>query len=95
MFGKDSKGIALARRIFRRSNSERKRPGAVILMLNENFLRSNEIQVFEDGFRVPAESLASFCHRLRAEVSKVTGTVDDTLGQRNYLMPASFNTMNM
>ena len=48
MFGVDSHGRAIAKRLFKRSNPERKRPGPVILALNCNLLRSQEITIYRN-----------------------------------------------
>lgn len=49
MFGTDSSGAVLARRMIRRTNSNRKRPGPVVLWLNETFLQPENIELIVDG----------------------------------------------
>lgn len=46
MFGLDGSGTSLARRIFIRSNPERKRPGPVSITLDSRLLPPNSIQVY-------------------------------------------------
>ena len=46
MFGVDASGRPLARRLINRTNSERKRPGPVLLSLNANFLNPQHIHLY-------------------------------------------------
>ena len=49
MFGCDQQGISFARRMILRTNPERKRPGPVVLAVNQVYLPSIAIEVFVDG----------------------------------------------
>lgn len=49
MFGCDSQGTSLAKRMILRTNPERKRPGPVVLGINQLFLRTSEISIFSHG----------------------------------------------
>lgn len=49
MFGTDSHGISLSRRLFVRINGERKRPGPVIVALNSHFVSPKNIFVELNG----------------------------------------------
>lgn len=44
-FGVDKTGRSVARRLFKRTNPERKRPGPVAVALNGNFLSSGEVEI--------------------------------------------------
>ncbi len=55
MFGSDSAGFPLARRLIVRSNSERRRPGPVIISLNHHFLPPRAISVFIDEIEINDE----------------------------------------
>lgn len=56
MFGCDSFGRPVARRIFLRLNPEGKRPGPVIVALNRDFLPPTKIRLYIEGEEVCAES---------------------------------------
>lgn len=68
MFGVDSQGHAVIRRLIRRTNPERKRGGDVLLSLNPNQLRREQIRLFVNGVEIDAitevrqlrEEIASF-----------------------------------
>lgn len=49
MFGCDAQGSSLAKRMILRTNPERKRPGPVVLGINQLFLRPAEISIFSHG----------------------------------------------
>ncbi len=57
MFGCDSQGSSLAKRLILRTNAERKRPGPVVLGLNQLFLNPNQISIYSDGKRCMADQL--------------------------------------
>jgi hypothetical protein len=59
MLGADSKGTSLARRMLRRTNPNRKRPGPVVLTLNEHFLPASAVELYCDGQLATAESAAA------------------------------------
>lgn len=52
VFGYDSSGRCLAKRLFKRTNSEGKRPGPIIVALNEKLLPSSAIEVIYEGRRI-------------------------------------------
>jgi hypothetical protein len=52
MFGADSEGRAFARRLFQRTNPERKRAGPVIITINPHILSSVRINIYMDGVHV-------------------------------------------
>lgn len=49
MFGSDLAGNSLAQRLFSRTNSHRKRPGPVVIKINEKALSLANIHIFRDG----------------------------------------------
>lgn len=49
VFGADRFGLPLAKRLFRRTNPERKRSGPVSISFNENVLPPSQIEIFFDG----------------------------------------------
>ena len=55
MFGMDSRGTALARRLVRRSNPERRRGGECALALNLSMLPAVKIEIYLDGRLVAEE----------------------------------------
>ena len=57
MFGSDSQGVCLARRIILRSNPERKRPGPVTLCVNLKALPVENIEIYIDGAIVTDTSI--------------------------------------
>ena len=58
MLGADRTGCALARRLLRRTNPNRKRPGPVVLSLNENLLKVECIRLIIDGEQAGPEEAA-------------------------------------
>ena len=52
MFGSDVTGTALAQRLFRRTNSHRKRPGPVAIKVNERALPPQNIHIYWDGKKI-------------------------------------------
>jgi hypothetical protein len=52
MFGADVSGKPLAQRLFRRTNSHRKRPGPVVLSVNEKAIPLRNIHIFWNGKKV-------------------------------------------
>jgi hypothetical protein len=52
MFGSDVTGTALAKRLFRRTNSHRKRPGPVAIKVNERALPPQNIHIFWNGKKI-------------------------------------------
>jgi hypothetical protein len=57
MFGADPQGRAFARRLFYRTNPERKRTGPVIVNVNPAIVSASRIHVYVDGTRVPPSGL--------------------------------------
>lgn len=49
MFGSDSLGNVLSKRVIKRTNPNRKRPGPVVLSVNDNFIDFSSIEVVIDG----------------------------------------------
>lgn len=65
MFGWDSNGDPLIKRLIRRINPERKRPGPVLLSLNEDFLAACAITVSVNGTWVNSgERLVEFAEKI-------------------------------
>lgn len=64
MFGNDQNGVSLARRLILRTNPERKRPGPVTLGINQLYLPTSQIQVFESGRPCVADRLEALCQAL-------------------------------
>lgn len=56
MFGTDSRGRAIAQRLFRRSNPERKRPGPVIISINSHELSPKNIKVYLNNQQITDSS---------------------------------------
>ena len=52
MFGSDAAGTSLAQRLFRRTNSHRKRPGPVVIKVNERALPPKNIHIYWNGKRI-------------------------------------------
>jgi hypothetical protein len=52
MFGSDTAGHSLAQRLFNRTNSHRKRPGPVVIKVNERALPISNIHIFWNDNRV-------------------------------------------
>lgn len=70
MFGMDSRGTPLARRLFSRSNPERKRPGPVVISINERFMRLGDIEIFSNGVLITGkDELNLLCHSLAEQSS--------------------------
>lgn len=55
IFGCDSSGISYAQRILIRLNSNCKRPGPVVVMVNPNILQMSEISLEVDGKEISAD----------------------------------------
>lgn len=79
LFGTDSHGQALVRRIVRRTNPERKRGGESALSINPNQLPSEQIHASLDGKPVASNS------ELRRLLSSIEGA---WVGGRRVLLPA-------
>lgn len=82
MFGVDKRGTSLARRLIRRSNPERRRPGPVVLSINSHFVPLNVIDVFVGG--VKCEGASDFKRVLCALEDKEDscGAATDTGAER-------------
>jgi len=74
MFGVDSQGESILRRMVRRTNSEMKRPGPVLLSLSPNVLAPSEIFFFI-GTRRPARTQDLL--RLREALSEQSGLIEE------------------
>jgi hypothetical protein len=57
MFGCDQHGISFARRLLLRTNPERKRPGPVVISVNQVYISSSDIEVYVDGLRCSESEL--------------------------------------
>jgi hypothetical protein len=57
MFGCDQQGISFARRLLLRTNPERKRPGPVVISVNQVYILSSDIEVYVDGLRCSESEL--------------------------------------
>lgn len=66
MFGCDAQGSSLAKRMILRTNPERKRPGPVILGVNQLFLRPSEIAIYSHGKLCGEEQLRTLLHQLES-----------------------------
>lgn len=65
MFGRTEDGRSGIRRIFTRSNAERKYPGPVVLAVDSNNLPPSQVSIWWDGRRIAeAPDLAALCERL-------------------------------
>ncbi len=67
MFGSDSHGSAIAGRLFKRSNPERKRPGPVAVALNPSQLGPEGVRVFIDMTEAGNTQLQELAQALRRE----------------------------
>ena len=56
MFGAGVGGNQLARRIFKITNPNRKRPGPVAISVNKNLVSADQVQIFWDGKQVTEHS---------------------------------------
>jgi hypothetical protein len=79
MFGTDAAGRGMARRLIRRSNPERKRPGPVLLSLNAHLLQPAEIDVEKDGVVVSDPAVLS---QLKESLAAVTSCGDQRAGDK-------------
>jgi hypothetical protein len=78
MFGREQNGKAYARIVFKRENSEQKRPGPVRISLSPQLLEAQALKVFCDGIEVVTEKelrqllelVSSDKNKLRREPSK-------------------------
>jgi len=57
MFGCDQQGISYARRLILRTNPERKRPGPVVLAVNNLYLPMASIEIFVNGTKCSVTDL--------------------------------------
>lgn len=74
MFGVDSAGTPLVRRMFVRRNPEARRPGPVAIRLNEAFLAPTEIKILLNGEEVrDADALQALLDQMQA----ATGEIND------------------
>jgi len=64
LFGCDRTGVSYARRIFLRTNSERKRPGPVVVALNDVYLPSSSIGIFLGADPASPEAVLALCSLL-------------------------------
>ena len=77
MFGTTSAGEGLARRLFPRSNPERKRPGPVSIKVNQNMLAAKDISLFMNSSPLQSQAaLESLLQRLLSSVG-AQGTGED------------------
>jgi hypothetical protein len=67
MFGCDANGISFARRLVLRTNPERKRPGPVVLAVNDMYLSAASIEVHADGVLASTPQLAHLVSQLSDE----------------------------
>lgn len=71
MFGVDSKGNLIARRLILRTNPNCKRPGPVILALNEKFLPTPYISIVIEGDKNPSvEKIECLLHSVVADFDR-------------------------
>lgn len=79
MFGADSSGSSLAKRIFHRSNTGRKRPGPVALSLNEGFFTAANVRIFFNKKEITTEEEVSNLMEMvsREDVVKYSTTHDE------------------
>jgi hypothetical protein len=81
IFGTDSNGNTLAQRIINRTNSHRKRPGPVVLCINERAISPANIKVTWDG--EPTESVERLKVLLQNLEFKQSATaIDQASGSR-------------
>lgn len=64
MFGSDSNGVSLSRRLILRTNPERKRPGPVTLGINQLYLSPGAISIHVDGKLCCGQQLAGLYNEL-------------------------------
>ena len=65
VFGRDKRGKTLLRKLIRRTNPERKRPGPVILELNEANISAKNIQILSDNNKVTEkEKILDLCSKI-------------------------------
>ena len=67
LFGLDSRNHSIAHRMFRRSNPELKRPGPVLVSLNQEFLPSSSVVIFVNGVIASLTELRSLHRALTAQ----------------------------
>lgn len=77
MFGIDKSGMALSKRIFNRSNPERKRPGPVAISINENFLKYRDIKIHVNGSVLSGANLRELASRLEREFTAARSEIPE------------------
>ena len=99
MFGFDSKGDSLTKRLFRKTNSGGKRPGPVSVALNESFLDCKDIAIYLDGAELTStEELIRLERNLVAQAARSgsTSPSDDSRPEsapvRHVLNPSANNS---
>lgn len=94
MFGWDSHGQAIAKRLFLRSNPERKRPGPVIIRLNPHALHPMRLTMMVDGKRVTdAVELLRLADRLTEQLSAQDRVCVQTRASTGHTDEAIRNTL--
>jgi hypothetical protein len=73
MFGADAQGRAFARRLFYRTNPERKRSGPVIINLNPAIVKAPQIQIYVDGTKMPPSPNLEMILKRFESVEKIEG----------------------
>lgn len=81
MFGADSQGRAFARRLFYRTNPERKRAGPVIINLNPAIVSAPRINVHIDGNLIPASTRLEGILNQFESVERTDGKVETINGE--------------
>jgi hypothetical protein len=76
MFGTDSGGNAFAQRLFLRTNSNRKRPGPVIISLNQRCLATSDLSIFWGDQKIDS------CE----ELQKLFFLIDGTTGHQEEIV---------
>ena len=73
MFGSDSHGTSIARRLFQRTNPERKRGGSVAVSWNTRMLPPEEIQIMIDGVWIESQrTLLAYADMLDTHLQSVS-----------------------
>ena len=86
MFGIDSRGTALVKRMLRRSNPGRKRAGPATLALNEGFLNANCIELcWESGRSCSYADLQEILNQIISQDTETACQADEQRGKRDLI----------
>ena len=77
-FGMTSQGTAIARTLFGRRNSERKRPGPVEIYINDGILPSKDISIFLNNERADSQQIKALIEAIQGGVFQRSALVSES-----------------